>query len=198
MNEPQYILERWPHGWLLKAPRFRGGVPIDCLNDCLNEILPAMPKDSFLDAGISSALNAIFAIGTEAECKAWRSEIEEQLEKDVKDPYRRWLFGTDTGVSSITMFSEMIDNTDLRLEALSRIRDPDIPHDSSDFGRCYRLLQKFPEFGKRWAKLVEKHAAWRLYADNWSTLEARWAAKEYVAVNAMLDRIRDTNERKST
>ena len=194
MNEPQYILERWPHGWLLKAPQFSGGVPIDCLN----EILPAMPKNSVVDGSISAALGAVFAIGTEKECKAWRAEIEEQLEKDVKDPYRRWLLGTDTGVSSITMFSEMIDKADLRLEALSRIRDPDIPHDSSDFGRCYRLLQKFPEFGKRWAKLVEKHPAWRLYADNWSTLEGHWVAKEYVAVNAMLDRIRDTNERKST
>lgn len=194
MNEPQYILERWPHGWLLKAPQFSRGVPIDCLN----EILPAMPKNSVVDGSISAALGAVFAIGTEKECKAWRAEIEEQLEKDVKDPYRRWLLGTDTGVSSITMFSEMIDKPDLRLEALSRIRDADIPHDSSDFGRCYRLLQKFPEFGKRWAALVEKHPAWRLYADNWSTLEGYWRAKNYVGVNALLDQCRAYNERKST
>jgi hypothetical protein len=76
---------------------------------------------------------------------------------------QEWLSGRDTGTSSRTIYSVM------QHTAMERY---DIPHDPADFGRCYRLLALFPEWGERLADVARVHAAWRPFVENWAELTA--------------------------
>ena len=50
-----------------------------------------------------------------------------------------WSLGNDTGASSKTMLKA----------AIRPVKGGDIPHDPSDFGRCYRLMEAVPELRSR-------------------------------------------------
>lgn len=65
-----------------------------------------------------------------------------------------WRQGPDTGTSSIAIWEVMEGQR-------STLRDggfPPIPHDPSDFGRCYRLLQLCPHYRPRLAEVAEGRA----------------------------------------
>lgn len=74
-----------------------------------------------------------------------------------------WLQGTDTGVSSKTIWSVM---TGHPVESYS------IPYDPADFGRCYRLLQVMPEWRTRLHLVADKYPRWRPFVDHWDELTA--------------------------
>jgi hypothetical protein len=57
------------------------------------------------------------------------------------------------------------------------------PSDSSDFGRCYRLLELFPEWRPMIKKMSRKGRVWKNLVDNWDELE-RLYIKELPSGNA--------------
>lgn len=73
-----------------------------------------------------------------------------------------WLLSGDTGSSSKTILCAMLGHT---------CKDPDIPYDAGDFGRCYRLLLKFPQWGKRLDEVAKKHRQWKPFVEKWPDLE---------------------------
>lgn len=77
-----------------------------------------------------------------------------------------WLMGSDRGISSETILSVMMD------VPMAGRYGPDIPHDPSDFGRCYRLLKHFPEWRDRLPEVAEKYPAWRPLVEEWDALTA--------------------------
>jgi hypothetical protein len=74
-----------------------------------------------------------------------------------------WLAGDDTGISSLTIYSVM---TGVRVSRTG------IPHDSDDFGRCYRLLKLFPEWRARLTEVADRYPEWRGLVSVWGELEA--------------------------
>ncbi len=48
----------------------------------------------------------------------------------------------------------------------------DVPHDPDDFGRCYRLLQLFPEWKKRLFQVAERYPVWAPMTKEWTALES--------------------------
>lgn len=74
-----------------------------------------------------------------------------------------WMLGNDTGMSSKTICAVMTGN------AMSR---PEIPYDPSDFGRCYRLLNHFPEWKERMPEMAEAHGIWGPMVEAWDELTA--------------------------
>lgn len=88
-----------------------------------------------------------------------QTDKAERLQKAVE-----WLVGGDTGISSKTMCAALFGVPP---------KDSDMPHDSSDFGRCLRFIRFMPdgtkdivfeklsdkpewvEIGNRWDELVE-------------------------------------------
>lgn len=77
-----------------------------------------------------------------------------------------WLASDDTGISSETIY--------VALRGLSpQGRDRyDIPHDPSDFGRCYRLLKLFPEWRLRLQEVADRFPKWGPMVAAWPRLEA--------------------------
>lgn len=79
-----------------------------------------------------------------------------------------WPRSRDTGVSSWTIYSVMrgMDSPHARYSP---------PQDPADFGRCYRLLNLFPEWRERLKEVAAKFPEWRKLVRKWSALEETFA-----------------------
>jgi hypothetical protein len=76
-----------------------------------------------------------------------------------------WFRGRDIGTSSLTIYSVFM-HTD------SPHSGYDVPHDPSDFGRCYRLLKLMPSWKDRLDEVAAKFPKWKPFAERWSELTA--------------------------
>jgi hypothetical protein len=120
--------------------------------------------------GIASALGYSFAICNEKDSAAWEKEISEKVTAEAGDDKGlAWLNGTDTGTSSLTIFSVLSANHGRY--ALQGHRRADAPSDPADFGRCFRLLQIFPEWEGRLSEVAAKHPIWVGFARDWQRLK---------------------------
>lgn len=45
------------------------------------------------------------------------------------------------------------------------------PSDPDDFGRCFRLLQRFPEWRLRLQEVADRFPEWQPFVDNWIRME---------------------------
>jgi hypothetical protein len=75
-----------------------------------------------------------------------------------------WVSGPDTGLSSKAIFYVMTGTGDGHARA-QHPRDPD------DFGRCYRLLQLFPQWRARLGEMSLESLAWAGLVAEWDELE---------------------------
>lgn len=78
-----------------------------------------------------------------------------------------WIQSWDTGASSETIWHFMMHGAALR---------PSVPHDSDDFGRCYRLLAAFPEWRARMPEMRDV-PGWAKFVDNWNALTVLYEAE---------------------
>jgi hypothetical protein len=76
-----------------------------------------------------------------------------------------WIVGDDTGRSSTTIWAVMMGVP---------CAHPSIPRDNSDFGRCYRLLEKVPSWKTRLPEVVATYPAWKLTVETWASAETRY------------------------
>lgn len=72
-----------------------------------------------------------------------------------------WLAGGDTGLSSRTIASVALG---------VKPSDPTHPHDPSDFGRCYQLLQHAPEVRNALPEVARQYPRWKYLVANWDRL----------------------------
>ena len=79
----------------------------------------------------------------------------------------RWLFGGDTGNSSVVIWSVMTGVSQIMMR-----RDFDVPHDPDDFGRCHRLLNEFPEWRARMPEVGQRESEWTKIVAAWEELTA--------------------------
>lgn len=99
-----------------------------------------------------------------------------------------WLFSSDTGTSSLTIFETITGHT---LESPRRFGWTP-PADSDDFGRCRRLFERFPEWRSKLGEVADRHPAWRPVVEAWDRLERLHVAGEarqlYAELSALTDR----------
>lgn len=95
---------------------------------------------------------------------------------------REWITGNDTGRSSQTIWCVMMG---------VRPNYPDIPYDADDFGRCDRLLKKFPEWRGRMKEVAAAHPKWGPIVEVWDKLEKLYEAKEYRKLYEVIQSVRD-------
>jgi hypothetical protein len=81
--------------------------------------------------------------------------------------YEKWLTSGDTGLSSITIYS-ILRGGDHNQE------DWSIPYDPDDFGRCYRLLKRFPEWRARLPEVAQAMPEWAMLVREWDSLTQLW------------------------
>ena len=78
-----------------------------------------------------------------------------------------WILSNDTGTSSKTIWAVI-------MNAIPTKPTPfqfDIPHDPSDFGRCYRLLTLIPEWRSRLSEVAEIFPIWKPMVREWDKME---------------------------
>jgi len=165
MLRSSYTVERHDHGLLIRGP-----IPVDHLAGLTK--IAKVAGFPLLDAGVGQVLGGL-ALTNKKDGDAWRLEIEE-LNKQTShgDAELEWLLGTDTGVSSMTIFSVLSER--YQAEAKEKYKRADTPHDPDDFGRCYRLLERFPAWRKRLGEVAAEHPAWARLVEHWDKMEALW------------------------
>jgi len=89
----------------------------------------------------------------------------------------RWYRGGDSGLSSETIFQVM---TGIPVKWTST------PMDSGDFGRCSRLLDRFPKWRDRLGEVSEQFPEWKLLIDNWSKLELLYEKNKHNEVYELI------------
>jgi hypothetical protein len=83
----------------------------------------------------------------------------------IKDKVIEWLFNGETGISSKTIAASV-----LRVN----YKQADIPHDKSDFSRCYKLI-KFADIPISELKILARHyPKWKPLVENWEQLILRY------------------------
>lgn len=90
-------------------------------------------------------------------------ELDTALTVDSLARYVEWACGDDSGISSKTMLGAIIG---VHIE-----RYPGVPRDPSDFGRCYRMLQLFPELRPRIDEVPARLPSWSRFVERWPELE---------------------------
>ena len=80
--------------------------------------------------------------------------------QDIKD-IAEWFRGSDTGVSSETMAAIALGAEKGRFNA---------PYDPSDFGRCYRLVQKVPAIRNAFDRIGKLEPCFAGILLNWDEL----------------------------
>jgi hypothetical protein len=141
MPTESYTVRTYPHGIAVF-----GRIPVGDMS----RLLAGWAEDQlmkFIRTDITEALGASVAVvRSEAEAALWLAELG--IRKDHPD----WLKSGDTGISSKTIFAVLGARPDVFAGQPCAM---DAPHDADDFGRCHRLLLRYPE----WAGQLDKVAA---------------------------------------
>lgn len=162
-----YAIERHRFGVVV-----RGSIPTDDLV-ALSKVWERNGMDT-MAFGIATALGVTFAVCAQTDVEKWEAEINDGVkQRHAGDEQLVWFFGTDTGISSATIFSVLADQKAIRdgARASAQFR-PDVPHDPSDFGRCHRLLERFPAWRQRLAEVAEAYPDWKPFVEHWDELTA--------------------------
>ena len=124
---------------------------------------------------IAEKLGATIAVvKSDADRLLWEKEL------GIGPENPNWLLSGDTGTSSKTIFSVMTGMTGRELFD----RDiPDIPYDPSDFGRCHRLLKRFPEYRARLPEVAAKYPEWEPFVREWDRMTALYVRDEPTGKN---------------
>lgn len=176
----QYMLERCDHGWIIEAPPGRPGIPVTALSECS----AMFPKDAGIYSGIAHHYKnngrpgVVICIATPNDSKRWIYEIEQSL-KRYACPQRAWWVGTDVGKSSAAMFAVLCDDPVLIKTAADFSRGA-IPYDADDFGRCHRLLNRFPEWRMKLDAVANRYpdTKWPAIIQQWSKIELATPEKQ--------------------
>lgn len=96
----------------------------------------------------------------------------------------RWRIGDDTGASAISIWHAMTEEDGLDKYANC------VPHDSSDFGRCARLLEEFG-WKERIKEMGEVSPMWQAMAAHWDSLTTMWTKGDSRGVDKRIRAIHD-------
>lgn len=79
-----------------------------------------------------------------------------------------WLFAGDTGLSSECIWRHMMGVPEPKRHADA------YPLDPSDFGRCYRLLNQFPEWRARLPEMASHGPVWAALVTSWDSIQSAY------------------------
>jgi hypothetical protein len=138
---------------------------------------------TFLDACLSGHFGVTMVVCSPSGSEAWRAEIDATRGPRPADLVERaewYLRGWDKGASSKTILAALSGRRGV-------IKQPSVPYDGDDVGRCVRLLEHFPEWRGRLAEVGAIFPEWVTWAARWDEVEA--VVRHAGAVVAMCDEI---------
>lgn len=101
--------------------------------------------------------------------------MEEIKAGDKQKKLLKWIVGNRTGVSSITMWTAVM-NVDISDISIHRF---DTPSDCDDFARCLNLYNECELTQDDLAKVSAMFPEWNGIVDNWQTLTDMYNRKDY-------------------
>jgi hypothetical protein len=154
-----------------------GRIPVDFFSD-----ITALAKKKYgdalvIDAGISDAVGATLAIVDPENASRWMDKL------GIGPNQSDWLRSCDTGNSSKTIYSVLAG-----LPGVLPSGGPSLPRDSSDFGRCMRLVERFPPYRDRLGEVVVKYPKWKSIVDRWDELTTSYRAGDHDQVDDIIER----------
>jgi hypothetical protein len=161
---PVYRIERRQYGWAVF-----GSIPCDELG-AINRLAG---KGAVVAFGVAAALGATLAIcSKEKDVRAWQKIIDADIAARYgTDSPQAWLLGTDTGESSKTIYAVMTLEPSGSLKGCRGA----YPLDADDFGRCFRLLERFPAWRPRLPEVAKAFPKWKKIVEAWSEMEELFA-----------------------
>lgn len=105
-------------------------------------------------------------------CDRFGDYPEEILRLPVEQRAIMWATFGEQGISSRTIFAvmtEAIQYEDVFPRDWARFN---VPHDPSDFRRCYLLLKLIPEWRERLEEMADDFPKWRPFVDSWDEMTA--------------------------
>lgn len=155
-----YRIERRPLGLLVY-----GSLTADELS-AVSGYAKALGYD-LIDVGVAKVMGATFALTNAQDAKRWRAELDEATRASAAgDEELAWLRSTDTGTSSLTIFAALSRGA----HPVPLAGGPDVPYDPDDFGRCHRLLERFPAWRPRLIEVSRRHPAWAPFVREWARM----------------------------
>ena len=98
----------------------------------------------------------------------------------------QWLTSDECGLSSTTIACVM---------AGAACGRPATPVDDDDFGRCHRLLQRFPGFRSRLDEVADAYPEWRPIVARWTELKTAHQEGDVITVHKLLEAARADTDR---
>lgn len=148
-------------------------------------------KAVVMDPGIANFYGGrcwVFA-NDPASADLWRDWIESHLISSDPDMLARWGRGTDTGISSRVIFAVLTGRTNAYARSGDGAIITDTPQDADDFGRCYRLMERFPQWSKRLGEVANKHPNWAPLIARWDELADAYQANDGPRCNKILNEV---------
>lgn len=107
------------------------------------------------------------------------------MDRDLNRKMFSWISGNETGESSITIWSVIMDVEN---------HSSSIPYDVYDFQRCYNLLNLCDETTKKITlnKLAERYNKWKPFVQHWNKLTKLFEEGNMVEFNKLLTVIKVT------
>jgi len=117
----------------------------------------------------------------------------------LAERYKVWLASDDTGASSVYMIQTIHiveNNSECGNLIDEKNRNNYHPLDADDLGRCFRMIQKFPELKQKISQMSDVSYEWQLTIEHWDEmfdLYDRYGQDAYELINRIhrksLDRI---------
>ena len=99
------------------------------------------------------------------QCPSCDDYHRSQVTKQRTMRPEEWILSNDTGTSSKAIWAVMMGvGTDKEF-------DNGTPSDPSDFGRCYRLLEAFPDWKARLNEVAARYPRWKAMISSWEECE---------------------------
>ena len=94
-----------------------------------------------------------------------------------------WIVGGETGSSSITLWSAIFECSP---------QYPSIPHDESDFRRCWNLIMLCDEETKTSAlvEVANRYDAWKPYVKHWKCMTDLLVTGQHLELSEALHKLR--------
>jgi len=112
---------------------------------------------------------------------------EVKMDKKLNQNLMDWVAGDNTGLSSVTIWSALMDCQPSR---------PSIPYDEADFRRCWMLLRLCDNDTKKMAleEVAKRHDIWKPVVKEWDNLEQLFITGKHEALSLALRSIRPISD----
>jgi hypothetical protein len=108
-------------------------------------------------------------------------------------PYSLWCSNNDPKCwEAEGLSSRMIEMKMKGIQTLVAGASGNVPHDSDDFSRCYRLLQKYPEWIPRLGEMAKYGETWKHLITRWTQLTQLYESKQFEKLDFLLKHLKKT------